>query len=98
MARVNADEPAIVGAINFGSGADTLDVRNGVVVGDIAFGAGADTFNISGGAAVLGAGGGYTAVLILGAGFAIVALGLVLMAMRQGSTPEAEPPCDAHPC
>ncbi len=49
----DADEPSIVGAINFGSGADTFNVQNGVVVGDIAFGAGADTLNISGGATVL---------------------------------------------
>jgi hypothetical protein len=49
----DADEPSIVGAINFGSGADTLNVQNGVVIGDIAFGAGADTLNISGGSTVL---------------------------------------------
>jgi hypothetical protein len=51
----DADEPAIVGAINFGSGADTFNVQNGLVLGDISFGAGADALNISGGAAVLGA-------------------------------------------
>jgi hypothetical protein len=51
----DGDEPSIVGAINFGSGADTFNVQNGVVVGDIAFGAGADTLNISGGSTVLGA-------------------------------------------
>jgi hypothetical protein len=51
----DADEPSIVGAINFGSGADTFNVQNGVVIGDISFGAGADALNISGGAAVIGA-------------------------------------------
>ncbi|PLR27730.1 autotransporter domain-containing protein [Caulobacter zeae] len=48
-------EPSIIGAIRFGSGADTFNVLNGAVVGDIAFGAGADTFRIDGGAAVIGA-------------------------------------------
>jgi len=48
-------EPAIVGAIKLGSGADTVDIENGAVRGDIDFGAGADTFNISGGATVVGA-------------------------------------------
>jgi hypothetical protein len=50
----DADEPSIVGAINFGSGADTFNVQNGVVLGDVSFGAGADVLNISGGATVLG--------------------------------------------
>ncbi len=48
-------EPSIIGAIRFGSGADTFNVLNGAVVGDISFGAGADTFRIDGGAAVIGA-------------------------------------------
>ncbi|CAN7225373.1 autotransporter outer membrane beta-barrel domain-containing protein [Brevundimonas sp. LjRoot202] len=48
-------EPNIVGAILLGSGADTLDIRNGVVLGDIAFGDGADSLTITGGAAVRGA-------------------------------------------
>lgn len=47
--------PTIVGAIRFGSGADTFDVQTGNVVGDMSFGAGADTLNIGGGAVVLGA-------------------------------------------
>ncbi len=51
----DADEPAIIGAIRFGSGADTFNVLNGAVVGDISFGDGADTFRIDGGAAVIGA-------------------------------------------
>jgi hypothetical protein len=46
----NVDEPSVVGSILLGSGADTVDLRNGQVLGDIAFGAGADTFSISGGA------------------------------------------------
>lgn len=40
----DGDEPSIVGAVRFGSGADTFRVMNGSVIGDIAFGAGADTF------------------------------------------------------
>jgi len=48
-------EPNIVGAIKLGSGADTVDIRNGLVMGDINFGAGADRLLITGGAAVRGA-------------------------------------------
>ncbi|MBN9464171.1 MAG: autotransporter outer membrane beta-barrel domain-containing protein [Brevundimonas sp.] len=51
----DSKEPAIVGAILLGSGADTLNIENGVVMGDIDFGAGADRLNISGGASVTGA-------------------------------------------
>lgn len=51
----NSREPAINGAIKLGSGADTVDIRNGTVTGDISFGAGADTLSITGGAAVRGA-------------------------------------------
>lgn len=51
----DADEPRIQGDILFGSGADVLDVRNGLVEGNISFGAGADAFTISGGAQVIGA-------------------------------------------
>ncbi|MBU1384398.1 MAG: autotransporter outer membrane beta-barrel domain-containing protein [Alphaproteobacteria bacterium] len=47
-------EPQIVGAVNLGAGADTLDIRNGLVLGDIAFGAGADSLAITGGARVAG--------------------------------------------
>lgn len=50
----DSHEPAIFGAIKLGSGADTLDVRNGQINGDIAFGAGADILSISGGAKVTG--------------------------------------------
>ncbi len=49
------DEPAIVGEILLGSGADQVDILNGNVVGDISFGDGADTFLIDGGAVVRGA-------------------------------------------
>ena len=49
------NEPIIAGAIKLGSGADTLDIRNGVILGDISFGAGADSLTITGGAAVRGA-------------------------------------------
>ncbi len=45
-------EPILVGDILLGSGADTVDIRNGQVFGDIDFGAGADTLSISGGAIV----------------------------------------------
>jgi hypothetical protein len=60
----NGSEPIIAGAIKLGSGADTVDIRNGLVLGDIAFGGGADALSISGGAQVRGAlsdtGGGLT--------------------------------------
>ncbi|MFD1189525.1 autotransporter family protein [Phenylobacterium conjunctum] len=51
----DADEPAIVGEIRFGSGADSLSVLNGAVAGDISFGAGANSLTIDGGATVTGA-------------------------------------------
>lgn len=51
----DADEPSMVGAILLGSGADTVDIRNGVVLSDISFGDGLDTLSISGGANVIGA-------------------------------------------
>jgi hypothetical protein len=51
----DTNEPAIVGAIKLGSGADTFNVENGIVTGDIDFGAGADRLNISGGSVVTGA-------------------------------------------
>jgi len=51
----NSREPVISGAILLGSGADTLDVRNGQVLSDISFGVGADRLLISGGAEVRGA-------------------------------------------
>lgn len=49
----DADEPAIIGKILFGSGDDTLDVQNGTIIGAISFGDGADTLKIDGGAYVL---------------------------------------------
>ena len=49
------NEPNIFGAILLGSGADTLDIRNGIVVGDISFGDGADSLMVTGGAVVRGA-------------------------------------------
>lgn len=49
------DEPFTQGAILLGSGADKVNVQNGVLNGDIAFGAGADQLNITGGAIVRGA-------------------------------------------
>lgn len=50
----DASEPITAGAIRLGSGADTVDIRNGQVLGDISFGAGADRLLISGGAVVRG--------------------------------------------
>jgi len=52
---LDSAEPATVGAIRFGSGADRLSVENGVVVGDVSFGAGADQLAITGGGRVQGA-------------------------------------------
>ncbi|HEX7759123.1 MAG TPA: autotransporter domain-containing protein [Caulobacteraceae bacterium] len=43
-----AAAPSIVGAIKFGSGADTLTVTAGTVAGAISFGDGADILNING--------------------------------------------------
>lgn len=51
----DADEPSIIGAVRFGSGADTFNVLNGAVVGDISFGDGADVLRIDNNAAVIGA-------------------------------------------
>ncbi|MDP3368445.1 MAG: autotransporter outer membrane beta-barrel domain-containing protein [Brevundimonas sp.] len=51
----DGNEPIIVGAIKLGSGADTVDIRNGMVLGDIDFGVGADVLSITGGAVVRGA-------------------------------------------
>ena len=50
----DAIEPSLVGAVRFGTGDDTMDIRNGVVLGDVAFGDGADTLSITGGAVVRG--------------------------------------------
>jgi len=51
----NSAEPAIVGDILLGSGADVVSIENGTVVGAIAFGDGADSLTITGGAVVSGA-------------------------------------------
>jgi len=51
----DADEPYIIGDIRLGSGADALDIRNGIVSGDISFGTGADSLSITGGSVVTGA-------------------------------------------
>jgi hypothetical protein len=48
----NSKEPQLIGDVRLGSGADTMDIRNGLVLGDIAFGAGADSLLVSGGALV----------------------------------------------
>jgi len=50
----DSDEPSMVGAILLGSGADVVDIRNGVVLSDISFGDGLDTLSITGGARVVG--------------------------------------------
>jgi len=51
----DADEPIMYGNVLLGSGADSVNIQNGVFVGDIAFGAGADALNVTGGAIVRGA-------------------------------------------
>ncbi|WGM31432.1 hypothetical protein KKHFBJBL_01677 [Brevundimonas sp. NIBR11] len=51
----DSNEPALVGAIRFGSGADLLSLENGTLTGDVSFGAGADRLNITGGAVLTGA-------------------------------------------
>lgn len=51
----DSKEPMLVGAIKFGSGADTLNLENGTITGDVSFGAGADRLNISGGGVLTGA-------------------------------------------
>jgi len=51
----DSKEPIISGAILLGSGADTVELRNGQVLGNIDFGAGADSLSISGGAVYRGA-------------------------------------------
>ncbi|HEY1223587.1 MAG TPA: autotransporter outer membrane beta-barrel domain-containing protein [Brevundimonas sp.] len=48
-------EPIMTGDILLGTGADTVDFRNGAYIGDISFNAGSDTLSISGGAMVRGA-------------------------------------------
>lgn len=45
-------EPILVGDIRLGTGADLVDIRNGVVFGNIDFGLGADTLSITGGGIV----------------------------------------------
>lgn len=50
----DSQEASIIGDIILGSGADTLNLQNGVIIGDIEFGAGADTFNVGAGTAVAG--------------------------------------------
>ncbi len=49
----DADEPAIVGKVLFGSGNDSFKILNGAMVGDIDFGVGVDSLVIDGGATVL---------------------------------------------
>ena len=51
----DVDEPFTSGSILLGSGADVVNVQNGVLNGDISFGAGADKLNITGGGIVRGA-------------------------------------------
>ena len=51
----DSNEPVVVGAVRFGSGADTLNLENGAINGAVAFGAGADRLNITGGGVLTGA-------------------------------------------
>jgi hypothetical protein len=50
----NADEPAIIGNILFGTGADSLVLTNGTLFGSMSFGLGADSLTINGGATAKG--------------------------------------------
>lgn len=52
---VTDEDPAILGAIRFGSGNDTINLLAGSIAGDVAFGVGADQFNIDNGASFVGA-------------------------------------------
>ncbi|WP_426050782.1 autotransporter outer membrane beta-barrel domain-containing protein [Brevundimonas sp. SL161] len=51
----DSNEPVLIGAVRFGSGADTLNLENGFMTGDVSFGAGADRLNITGGGILTGA-------------------------------------------
>ncbi len=51
----DSNEPALTGAVRFGSGADVLSLENGRINGDISFGAGADRLSITGGGVLTGA-------------------------------------------
>ncbi|WP_298163028.1 autotransporter domain-containing protein [Brevundimonas sp.] len=51
----DSNEPALVGAIRFGSGADLISLENGFMNSDVSFGAGADRLNITGGGILTGA-------------------------------------------
>lgn len=51
----DADEPYIAGDIVLGSGADSIDLQNGLIAGDVEFGEGRDAFTIGGGATYVGA-------------------------------------------
>lgn len=51
----DSNEPVLIGAVRFGSGADTLSLENGTITGAVSFGAGADRLNISGGGVLTGA-------------------------------------------
>lgn len=50
----DAQEASMIGNVILGSGADTLNLQNGIIIGDIAFGAGDDTFNVGTGSWVAG--------------------------------------------
>lgn len=51
----DSNEPITTGAIRFGSGADTLNLENGIIDGNVSFGVGADRLNITGGGVLRGA-------------------------------------------
>ncbi|MES2862315.1 MAG: autotransporter outer membrane beta-barrel domain-containing protein [Pseudomonadota bacterium] len=51
----DVDEPITSGDIRFGSGADRLNLENGIIAGAVSFGAGADQLNITGGGLLRGA-------------------------------------------
>ena len=51
----DSNEPVLIGAVKFGSGADLLSLENGAMAGAVSFGAGADRLNITGGGVLTGA-------------------------------------------
>lgn len=73
-------EPAVVGAIELGSGGDSLQILNGAVTGDISFGAGANSLTIDGDSTVKGAltaTGGTVALAVLSGALDITNVGVL---------------------
>jgi hypothetical protein len=73
-------EPSIVGAIELGSGGDSVQILNGTVTGDISFGAGANSLTIDGDSTVKGdltATGGTLALSLLSGSLDITNVGVL---------------------